>query len=412
MSPVWTREDDAEGGVGALHLLAQQREGDVVHPRPAVLLGNGQAQEPLGAHLLVQAAVVLGVGVHLLDARQDLALGEGARGALHLALRIGQRKVDHQFSVGGREAGRQILDRCGPSDGRLRADDARDPLRAHHGRHPRRLPGPRRRAGRHPRHARLVLEPRARLGGAGPRRHPSAARLASAASSASTDAEPACPTGSSRTSCRRSSTASTTCAPCSMPSARSGSSSSAWRTAAALCSVFAATLPGADGRARPVVAAVDADRTWRSQRLDASRDVARGRGWGTVELAARDRSTARPRVAPAMRPSSSGSGAGPARRRPAQDAVAQWRARARHERRRHPARASTSRRWSLWRPGSALAGARTSPSASRTRRAIELPGEDHVLISRRLAAAAGRDGALHRAACAGPSPSWTESWPR
>ena len=100
VEPGMDGEDDAEGGVGALHLLAQQGEGDVVHPRPAVLLGNRQAQEPLGAHLLVQAAVVLGVGVHLLDARQDLALGEGARGALHLALRIGQRKVDHQFSVG------------------------------------------------------------------------------------------------------------------------------------------------------------------------------------------------------------------------------------------------------------------------------------------------------------------------
>ena len=99
------REDDPEGGVGALHLLAQQREGDVVHAGPAVLLGDRQAEQAGGAHLLVDAAVVLGGRVQLLDARQDLALGEGARGALHLALRIGQRKVDHRFSVGiGRDA--------------------------------------------------------------------------------------------------------------------------------------------------------------------------------------------------------------------------------------------------------------------------------------------------------------------
>ena len=104
------REDDPECGVGALHLLAQQGEGDVVHAGPAVLLGDRQAEESLSAHLLVEAAVVLGVGVQLLDAGQDLALGEGARGALHLALRIGQRKVDHRFSV-GMGGTRQILDR-------------------------------------------------------------------------------------------------------------------------------------------------------------------------------------------------------------------------------------------------------------------------------------------------------------
>ena len=93
-------EDDPEGGVGSLHLLAQQREGDVVHPGAAVALGDRQAKQPRRAHLLVERAVVGRGRVELVDARQDLALGEGARRALHLALRIGQRKVDHRYSVG------------------------------------------------------------------------------------------------------------------------------------------------------------------------------------------------------------------------------------------------------------------------------------------------------------------------
>ena len=112
------REDDAERGVGALHLLAQQREGDVVHAGPAVSLGDRQAQQALGAHLLVERAVVGRRLVELADARQDLALGEGARSALHLALRIGQREVDHRLSVGvtGRAADSRPMrpsgDRC------------------------------------------------------------------------------------------------------------------------------------------------------------------------------------------------------------------------------------------------------------------------------------------------------------
>ncbi len=94
-------EDDAEGGIGALHLLAQQRKGDVVHPRPAVALRDRQAQEAGGAHLLVERAVIGRGGVHLRHAGQDLALGEGARRTLHLALLIGQGKVDHACSTGG-----------------------------------------------------------------------------------------------------------------------------------------------------------------------------------------------------------------------------------------------------------------------------------------------------------------------
>ena len=93
-------EDDPEGGVGSLHLLAQQGEGDVVHSGAAVALRDRQAEKALGAHLLVERAVVGRRLVELADARQDLALGEGARGALHLPLRIGQRKVDHRYSVG------------------------------------------------------------------------------------------------------------------------------------------------------------------------------------------------------------------------------------------------------------------------------------------------------------------------
>jgi len=101
VQPRVDRQDDPEGRVGALHLLAQQGEGDVVHARAAVVLRDRQAQEALGAHLLVQGAIVGRGLVELADARQDLALREGARRALHLALRIGQREVDHRFSVRG-----------------------------------------------------------------------------------------------------------------------------------------------------------------------------------------------------------------------------------------------------------------------------------------------------------------------
>ena len=94
-------EDHPERRVCPLHLLAQEREGDVVHPRAAVALGNRQPQESRGAHLLVEAAVVLGRCIQLPDARQDLAFREGARGALHLALRIGQREVHGGLRKGG-----------------------------------------------------------------------------------------------------------------------------------------------------------------------------------------------------------------------------------------------------------------------------------------------------------------------
>ena len=93
------REDHAEGRVGALHLLAQQREGDVVHPGPPVALGDRQAQQAGRSHLPVQGSVVGRGRVELADARQDLAFGEEARGALHVALRIGQGEVDHAVRI-------------------------------------------------------------------------------------------------------------------------------------------------------------------------------------------------------------------------------------------------------------------------------------------------------------------------
>jgi len=93
------RQDYAEGGVGALHLLAQQGEGDVVHPGSAMALGDRQAQEAGSSHLLVERSVVGGGRVKVVDARQDLALGEAPRRALHVALRIGQREVDHEVRI-------------------------------------------------------------------------------------------------------------------------------------------------------------------------------------------------------------------------------------------------------------------------------------------------------------------------
>ena len=66
-------------------------------------LRDRKTQESRGAHLLVEAAVVLRGRIQLSDAWLDLALREGARCALHLALRIGQREV--QWWVSERNGG-------------------------------------------------------------------------------------------------------------------------------------------------------------------------------------------------------------------------------------------------------------------------------------------------------------------
>ena len=68
--------DDTERGVGALELLAQDREADVVHPGAAVGLRDRRAEEAQLAHLREQLAVDLALLVPLADERDDLGLGE------------------------------------------------------------------------------------------------------------------------------------------------------------------------------------------------------------------------------------------------------------------------------------------------------------------------------------------------
>ena len=94
--------DDAEGRVGPLQLLAQQREADVVHAGAAVRLRDRRPEEALLAHLGEELAVDLALLVPLADVRQDLRLGEGARALLDQAVLVGQAEVDHRRDASSR----------------------------------------------------------------------------------------------------------------------------------------------------------------------------------------------------------------------------------------------------------------------------------------------------------------------
>ena len=57
--------DDAQKGVDVLELFAGQGERDVVEPRAAVSLGNGQSENAELAHLVEHFGVELALGVPL-----------------------------------------------------------------------------------------------------------------------------------------------------------------------------------------------------------------------------------------------------------------------------------------------------------------------------------------------------------
>ena len=107
--------DDTERGVGTLQLLAQDPEADVVHPGPAIRLGDRGAQEPELAHLGEDLAMDLALLVPLADVGQDLGLGEGAHALLHEPVLVGQGEVDHVgMLTGGGHLGGCTLGRWRP----------------------------------------------------------------------------------------------------------------------------------------------------------------------------------------------------------------------------------------------------------------------------------------------------------
>ncbi len=87
--------DHAERRVGALELLAQDREADVVHPGTAVVLGNRSAEEAELAHPAEQLAREAAFLVPAPDVRQDLRLREGAGALLDEAVLIREGEIDH-----------------------------------------------------------------------------------------------------------------------------------------------------------------------------------------------------------------------------------------------------------------------------------------------------------------------------
>jgi len=88
--------DHAERGIGALQLLAQDREADVVHPRAAVRLGDRSAEEALLGHLREDLAMDLALLVPLADVGQDLGLGKCSGGLLDEAVLVAELEVDHE----------------------------------------------------------------------------------------------------------------------------------------------------------------------------------------------------------------------------------------------------------------------------------------------------------------------------
>ena len=89
----------AEGRVGALELLAQDAQADVVDARPAVLApGSARPGSPSSRHALEDLAMDLVLGVPLADVRLDLAPREVADGRLDELVLVAQRKVDHVVS--------------------------------------------------------------------------------------------------------------------------------------------------------------------------------------------------------------------------------------------------------------------------------------------------------------------------
>jgi len=88
--------DDTERRVGPFQLLAQDREADVVHARPAVGLRDRRAQKPELAHPAEDLAVDLALLVPFTDVGQDLGLGERAGAVRDEPVLVGEAEVDHR----------------------------------------------------------------------------------------------------------------------------------------------------------------------------------------------------------------------------------------------------------------------------------------------------------------------------
>src|SRR4051794_28445495 len=89
------RHDRAGRGIGAAHLLDDQRVGAVVQAAAAVLLGDDRPQVAHVAELLDQVEVEVLVAVVVPGLREDLLVGELARGVADQPLLVGQLEVDH-----------------------------------------------------------------------------------------------------------------------------------------------------------------------------------------------------------------------------------------------------------------------------------------------------------------------------
>jgi DNA-directed RNA polymerase sigma subunit (sigma70/sigma32) len=100
------RNQRAEGGLAALDLLADERLGDVVEPRSAVLDRDHRAQQAQLGHALDDAHVEVVVDVVLLRDRHDATINELADRLLDRELLVGQIEVqDHSLDACGKSVG-------------------------------------------------------------------------------------------------------------------------------------------------------------------------------------------------------------------------------------------------------------------------------------------------------------------
>ena len=113
------RHDRARGRVAAADLLHDEAVADVVEAAPAVLLGDGRAEVAHLGDALHQLEVEALVAVVVARARDDLAVGEVARGLADQPLLVGEVEVQRAF----------VAERAGDLGLDVLGQQAGDPLR-------------------------------------------------------------------------------------------------------------------------------------------------------------------------------------------------------------------------------------------------------------------------------------------
>ncbi len=92
------RHDHAQVRVDVLELLAGEAEADVVHARPAPLLGDADPEQRELRHLAQEVALEAVLAVELVDAGRDARAGPVAHRRDQRAVLLAELEVDHEGS--------------------------------------------------------------------------------------------------------------------------------------------------------------------------------------------------------------------------------------------------------------------------------------------------------------------------